>query len=352
MTQTKEQKEELEKAKAAAPSKEEQANMASRVPPLARTEETSFVPVEDTDATDVKPEDVQPNLTDTSLAALEASTADAELTIQREDRAKSTYKRSAALTEVDIERMTDAQLKDANVLKKAVPRYHPARLAPSSERERSPLQRSPAAGPGTWPVPEDQLPAAMPSDPPLDERPDGDKTFSGVTGFTQTDKGLSYRAKAGTVLNIPKKEVAGAAALYLRLRQQFPHFTTEQLNDEFAIQYETRIGGPQSHRPGDEISPHGLTAVGDDRVPQPLVGPLRKDAPEADPAASTPASPPAAGLPSTNEPASRAPDMAKEPTGETDKADAEAKAEFAKFDKDGDGRPGGAPPGGNKKKSS
>jgi hypothetical protein len=348
MTQTSKQKEELEKAQASAPSKDELRDIASRVPPLQRTDETSFVSVEDTDL-ETDPEAIQPNLTGTGTAGL-AAAEETTLKVTRPDPAKSTYERSTALGEVELERMTDEQIKSAGVLKKATPQINPARLAGTSDRPRQPTARVPAAGAGSWPLNESQMPAVMPTDPPVEDRAELDNGFAKAAGFSSNKDGTL--AKKG--LRIRKNEVSAAAALYASLRQRFPQFTKEQLADEFETQWlSMRIGGEQSHRAGPELSSQGLTAVGDHRVETVGLGELRakSDAAfEADPAKSSPSNAPAAGLPSENEPASKAVDDAKEPSGETAAADKAALAAAAKFDHDGDGKPGGAPPGGNKPK--
>jgi hypothetical protein len=136
-------------------------------------------------------------------------------------------------------------------------------------------------------------------------------------------------------LHIKRNEVRHAASLYLRLRQQFPQFTQDQLADEFELQWLSgRSGAPQSHRAGSELSPHGLTAAGDDRVAPGNLGELRRDASEADPAQGPlpPEAVPEAGLPSENEPASTAVDQAKENSGETKAADEQAAKDAAKLE--------------------
>jgi hypothetical protein len=338
----------LKAAEAAAPSEEELREIATRVPPLVRDEEHSFV---ETEGQDVDAEDVAPDLTGKGYAPLYDDIDDSTIKVTRADRAKSTYERSSAFRETDLERLTDEQIKSSGLLKKATSAVHPARLAPSSDRPRQPGSTAPAAGAGSWPVHEGQLPAVMPTDGPVEDAADREVGDNGLA----TRLGLS-KGKDGTLtrkgLSIAKNETAGAAALYLRLRQQFPSFTKEQLADEFEVQWLSgNVGGLQSHRAGEELSQHGLTEVGDDRVEITELGKLRREAPEADPRAN-PAAPgaPDTGLPSVNEPASVAIDDAKEPSGETVEADEEAKKLAAKFDHDGDGRPGGAPPGGNKSK--
>lgn len=344
-----------------APTDEQLTDMARRISPLVRDEEHSFVPVEDTDAED-DPDLLQPNLTGGGNSELRAQ----EAAMQQEakgvklrtkiGRIESEPKTMYNLRESDLERMTDEEIKEAGLLKGGAGLIHPARISPSSERTRTPLQRSPAAGPGTWPVPEGQLPAVMPSDPPIEDSEDvepGDKTFEAVSGFkvgTSGDLAIK-RAKAGTTLTIPKKRVREAAAIYLGIRNQFPHFTQEQIADEFLLRFESGIGESQSHRAADELSQHGLTAVGDDRVSPVMLGNERAksdEAFEADPEASPASNAPSAGLPSTNEPASTAPDMAKEPSGETAKADAKAIKGAEKFDHDQNGAVGGSKPKGSK----
>lgn len=317
MTQTKEQKAELKAAQAAAPNDETLRDIAARVPPLQRDAAHSFVPAEDTDAPDIDATVAQPE-------------ADSTITLTRGDPAESTYERSTAFSEVDLEHLTDEQIKDGKVLSKATNRVAPARLAPTSDRPRAPHARVPAAGAGTWPVNESQLPAVMPTDTPLDEHDDqhnpGDATFAKRARLnTNKDGSLSRKG-----IHIRKHEVSEAAALFLRLRQQFPGFTQEQLDDEFELQWlSNRVGAKQSHRPGAEASPHGLTAVGDERQVEQNLGQQRakSDAAfEADPqnAAIPPTPVPEAGLPTANEPASTAPDAAKEPSGEAAEADQKA----------------------------
>lgn len=343
--QTKEQKEALEAAQKAAPSEKEQLRMKASVPPLQRDSEHSFVSADETDVPAASdPELAQPNLTNTSLAEAECQyqqDEDSNLKLTRPDRAKSTYEQSSALGEVDLERLSDDQIKDANVLTKATPRYHPARIAPSSDRPRQPGERAPAAGAGSWPLNESQMPAVMPTDPPVEDREDLDNGFASSAGFRQNKDGTLARKG----LKIEKSDVTAAAALYARLRQQFPGFTKDQLADEFELQWLSGTAGqPQSHREGEGLSQHGLTAVGDVRVAEPDLGKLRSEAYEADPAEPTPGAAPAAGLPSTNEPATKAPDAAKENSGETAEADAKAAEQIAKFDHDGDGNVGGSKP--------
>lgn len=339
--QTAEQKADLKAAEKAAPDEETLRRIAASVPPLQRDADHSFVPVEKTDREE-DPELVQPNLTGTSMAAVEADyVADegSKLKLTRhdyggKDRTGSTYERSSAIDETDLERMTDEQLKDSGALSKATPRIHPARIAPSSDRPRQPGSTAPAAGAGSWPVHEGQMPAVMPTDPVVEkaDEKDGDATFAKAAGFKQTEDGTLARKG----LRISKKDTTHAAALYLRLRQQFPNFTKEQLADEFEVQWLSgRAGAPQSHRPGEELSQHGLTAVGDDRVDVVKLGELRATeaaAFEADPEkpAAGPSTP-EAGLPSENEPASTAVDAAKESSGETAKADEKAVAQTEKI---------------------
>jgi hypothetical protein len=191
----------------------------------------------------------------------------------------------------------------------------------------------------------------MPSDPPVeDRRADsvGDNTFAGITGFSESGGSLKLQGvRSGTTLKIEKNQVRAAAALYLRLKQQFPQFTTEMLNDEFAIQFEGAIGNSQSFRETGGLSQHGDTAVGDPRVTFVPLGAERQKASEAQPAPSTPSvSASEAGLPSVNEPSSRAPDDAKAGSTSTDQDEADKKAaeQFAKFDGDGNGAPGGSKP--------
>lgn len=325
----KERAEDLKQALASAPSEEEQADMQARIAPISRDEDHSFVPVEETDVPD-DPELLAPDLTRTGVAGLEPAPELVERELKKADGETAVVR----VDEARLERMSDEEIKSSGVLKKPTELVHPARLAPTSERVRTPYQRSPAAGPGTWPVHEGQLPAVMPSDPPIEDRraeSEGDNTFTGVTGFSTKDGGLKL-AHAGTVVNIAKNEVRHAAALYLRLRQQFPHFTTEMLNDEFAIQWEAGIGKRQSHRPSQELSQHGDTAVADPRITLVELGKERANAPEAQPGPSTLASPPAAGLPSENEPATRHPDDAKPDKGTSmDDADAKALETIEKF---------------------
>lgn len=326
MTQTAEQKAELKAAQEAAPDEETLRNIAARVPPLKRDEEHSFVPVEETDRPEGKdvqgePEDSRPG----------------SITVTRPDRANSTYERSAAFSEAEIERLSDEQLAELKgKIKSRVPLTH---LAPSSERPRQPGAKAPAAGAGSWPVHEGQMPAVMPTDGPVESAKErelaGDNTFAKAAGLNRNKDGSLSRKG----LRVEKNEVAQAAALYLRLRQQFPAFTEEQLSDEFELQWLSgRAGAPQSHRAGEELSQHGLTEVGDDRVETINLGEQRakSDAAfEADaqtpdlPAAQTPE----AGLPSQNEPASTAVDAAKESSGETAEADKAAVKEAAKLEK-------------------
>lgn len=346
MTQTKEQKAELKAAQAAAPSDEELTDIARRVPPLVRDAEHSFVPQEETDA-ETDPELLNPDLTGKDIADVEADfVADegGDIKITRPGRIKGDYTRSTAFTESDLERLSDEQVE--KLVKKAGPRFHPSRLG-LSDRQRSPNFRTPAAGAGSWPVNESQLPAVLPSDPPVEDADDrntlSDNTFTGATGFSRAKDG-SLKRKG---LNIGKKEVAAAAALYLRLRQQFPEFTTEQLGDEFELQWlSLRSGAEQSHRAGPEMSSAGQTAAGDARTTETNLGELRRSSDrafEADPE-QVPPEVAGAGAPSTNEPASTAVDQAKKPSGETAAADKQAAAEVAKFDHDGDGKVGGSKP--------
>ena len=345
MTQTKEQKETLKAAQASAPSDDQLRDMAARLAPLERDEEHSYVPAEDTAEAELDTEDVQPNLT-TDDSALE--TASKNITITRPDNAESTYERSTAFTEAELERLTDDQIKDAKVLSKATPLVSPARLG-QSDRPRQPTFRTPAAGAGSWPLNESQMPAVLPSDPPVeaaDSRDLGGNGFAKRAGFKSNKDGTLVRKG----LRIEKNQVAQAAALHASLRQQFPHFTSDQLADEFEAQWlSLRSGAEQSHRAGPELSPHGQTAVGDARVKDVAFGKLRSETYEADPDTAPPApeTVPSTGLPSTNEPATTAPDMVKEDSGETAEADEKAKAEFAKFDHDNDGLPGGSKPAGS-----
>lgn len=339
------------------PTDEELASMARRISPLQRDEEHSFVPAEDTDAPD-DPDLVQPNLTGGGNAELRAQEAELQKDAKpfklqaKIGRIKSEEQTVSTVNESSLERLSDEDIKAAGLLKADATRIHPARISPSSERTRTPLQRAPAAGPGTWPVPEGQLPAVMPSDPPIEDAEDvepGDKTFLAASGFKTTTSGdlAVNRPKAGTTVTIPKKRIKEAAAIYYGIRNQFPHFTQEQIADEFLVRFESGIGQPQSHRAADELSQHGLTAVGDDRVNPVMLGTERATADEAfeaDPEASPSAETPSAGLPSQNEPASTAPDMAKEPSGETAAADKKAVADGSKFDHDGDGKVGGSKP--------
>lgn len=353
MTQTKEQKADLKAAQQAAPSEEQLRDMATRVPPLVRDDEHSFVDVDDTDR-ETDPDLIQPDLTGEGVAALRMAEEEEGpmLKMTRPDPAKSTYERSSVLSEVDLERMTDEQIRDSKALTKASPQIHPARLAPSSDRPRQPGSTAPAAGAGSWPVHEGQMPAVMPTDPPLEDAEDRelDNGFAKAAGFSTAKDGTLKRKG----LSIEKNEVSEAAALYLRLRQQFPAFTRDQLADEFEVQWLSgRAGAEQSHRAGEELSQHGLTEVGDDRVTQTNLGELRATSDrafEADPEPGPAPDAGEAGAPTENEPASTAVDQAKESSGEAAAADEQAAKEFAKFDKDGDGKPGGAPPGGNKPK--
>lgn len=187
-----------------------------------------------------------------------------------------------------------------------------ARLG-SSERSRSPLSRAPAAGPMSWPVPEDQLPAAMPSDvhtaEELDETALRDSTMPSAI-FTKTADGLSLKGTGSknTTTQISKKELPAAVLLYKKLRQQFPQMQLEMLADEFRLQWDGIIGGLQSHRPASEISPHGDTATGDFRIMDAAPGALRRNpklATLADPMPST------RELQGEPELARRAPDDAK-----------------------------------------
>lgn len=342
--QTKEQKADLKAAQAAAPSEDELISMARRVPPLARDEDHSFVPAEDTQLTEAPfddPELVTPDLTNQTIGEATAAFGEEEgstLTITRPDRAESEYDiNTTRLTETDIERMSDEQIKDSGLLKKSVGLIHPSRIAPSSTQLRAPTDGSPAAGTGSWPVNESQMPAVLPSDPPLeeaDDRHDGHNGFAKAAGFNRHKDG-TLRRKG---LKIKGNEVRHAASLFLRLRQQFPQFTSEQLSDEFELQWLSgRAGAPQSHRPGGEASPHGLTAAGDDRVAPGNLGAQRAESErafEADaaPGPIPPEARPEAGVPSENEPASTAVDQAKESSGETAEADQQAVKDAAKLE--------------------
>src|SRR6476469_7497491 len=147
MTQTPEQKEALASAEASRPSDEELRRLSASVPPLKRDEEHSFIPAEDLDR-ETDPELVQP----VGEAATNPQPAEepGTLTMTRPDRAESTYERSAAVSEVDLERMSDEQIRESGVLDHGVSRVHPSRLQPH-QRPRQPGQYAPAAGAGSWP---------------------------------------------------------------------------------------------------------------------------------------------------------------------------------------------------------
>jgi hypothetical protein len=321
--QTPEQEAALVQAEAAKPSDETLRRLAASVPPLVRDEDHSFVEADDTDI-ETDPDLITP-VGDGVTAPLGQKPSTVEVT--RADRAGSTYRRSTVVTEADLERMSDEQIKESGLLDKGQSRVPPSRLQHGS-RPRQPGQYAPAAGAGTWPMNESQMPAVMPTDPPLEDngRKPGDNTFAAVAGFKQTEDGSLVR----NGLEIKGHDVSHAASLYLMLRQQFPAFTREQLADEFEVQWLSgRSGAPLSHRAGEELSTNGLTATGDDRVQEPVLGEARKEASKAEPAAaSAPASElPEAGLPSANEPASTAVDAAKTDAEGTTEADRQSVAE-------------------------
>jgi hypothetical protein len=298
-----------EKARVAALS-EDDLKVSSHTAPLVRDEEHSFVQAEPSEFT---VEELQPNLTGIGGAGLVVEPP-AMIEIKAND-----IVHKVPLTESRLEIMSDEDIADAGLLEDAPSLIHPARVAPTSERQRTPLQRAPAAGPGSWPVPEDALPAVVPSDPPKEDaetgEPLGDATLSGYPPFKVEGRKVVVYSSEGARSEVEADETTNAAALYLRLRNQFPHFTEAELSDEFVIQWEGRVGAKQSMRPSQELSQHGDTAVGDPRVTEVDLGELRKEATQAQPR-SLPPSPPAsvtpeAGLPSVNEPATRAPDDEK-----------------------------------------
>jgi hypothetical protein len=175
----------------------------------------------------------------------------------------------------------------------------------------------------------------MPSDPPKEDGEDpGDATLTGYPPFKFEGRKVVVFSSEGAKSEVAPDETKNAAALYLRLRNQFPHFTEDELADEFIIQWEARVGAKQSFRPSQELSQHGDTAVGDPRVTHVPLGVERAEATEAQPN-SLPPEPgayatPEAGLPSVNEPASRAQDDEKfglENKGTQDEADLEAMAQ-------------------------
>ncbi len=303
---------------------EAETALLGRTAPLVRDEEHSFVQQE---ASEVPPEELQPDLTKTGVAGLEVDPP-ATIIVKADD-----VEHTIPLTCERLEIMSDEDIADAGLLTDAPPLVHPARIAPTSERQRTPLQRAPAAGPGTWPVPEDALPAVMPSDPPVEEGEEpGDASLTGYPPFKASGRKVVIYSSEGAKSEVEPDETKNAAALYLRLRNQFPHFTEDQLSDEFIIQWESRVGAKQSFRPGQELSQHGETAVGDPRVTEVPLGELREEASEAQPN-SLPPEPgaytlPEAGLPSTNEPASRHQDDEKfgleSPAKAQDEADLKA----------------------------
>jgi len=150
----------------------------------------------------------------------------------------------------------------------------------------------------------------MPSDPPVEEGEDpGDATLSGYPPFKQEGRKVVIFSSEGAKSEVAPDETKNAAALYLRLRNQFPHFTEDMLSDEFIIQWEGRQGGGQSMRTNQEVSQHGDTAVADPRVTFVERGDELLAQPKAQPR-SLPLEPsaagtPEAGLPSVNEPAVR-----------------------------------------------
>jgi len=150
----------------------------------------------------------------------------------------------------------------------------------------------------------------MPSDPPKEDGEDpGDATLTGYPPFKFEGRKVVVFSSEGAKSEVAPDETKNAAALYLRLRNQFPHFTEDELADEFIIQWEARVGAKQSFRPSQELSQHGDTAVGDPRVTQVNLGEEREDAsvaqPRSIPFEPSTANTPEAGLPSVNEPASR-----------------------------------------------
>jgi len=289
------QKEALEIAQREADARsEDELEVLSHTPPLVRDEEHSFVQQEPYEGNPAK---VQPDLT------------------QNKDVLDFSYD-GRYYHEAEVERMTDEEIVEAGLLNEVQAGAH-SRIAPTSERQRTPLQRAPAAGPGTWPVPEDSLPAVMPSDPPKEDGEEpGDATLTGYPPFNFEGRKVVVYSSEGARSEVAPDETVNAAALYLRLRNQFPHFTEDELSDEFIIQWEARVGAKQSFRPSQELSQHGDTAVGDPRVTLIELGEARKDASQAQPNSlphDFPASSvPPTGLPSVNEPASRAPDGEKE----------------------------------------
>ncbi|RPJ87099.1 MAG: hypothetical protein EHM18_02835 [Acidobacteria bacterium] len=286
---------------------EDHEELLGHTPPLERDAEHSFVVAEETEYT---PEELQPDLTKTGVAGLALDPVPT-IIVKADD-----VEHKIPLTEARLEIMSDEDIADAGLLTDAPPLVNPARVAPTSERQRTPLQRASAAGPGSWPVPEDSLPAVMPSDPPVEEgEAPGDATLSGYPPFKVEGRKVAIYSSEGVRSEVAPDETVNAAALYLRLRNQFPHFTEDMLSDEFVIQWESRVGGKQSMRPGQELSQHGDTAVGDPRVSFVELGEDRLAMDIAQPNSLPPEpgarSMPEAGLPSVNEPAVRAQDDEK-----------------------------------------
>lgn len=251
-------------------SSEASAELDSRIAPSVRTDDT-LVPQDVDRETD--PDLVQPNLTEegVSMRSVEEQFRQEFGTVEVEfgsgKKNAETIKTRVVPTAEVVEGLTDEQIEDSGLLDETHPIVHPARISPSSDRPRTPYQKEPAAGPGTWPVPEDALPAAMPSDPPReDSATAGSKTFADVSGIKvsrakdsdEIEEITVSSTRAGNpIITIPRKQVAPAAHLWMQLRQQHPDLTKEQLLDEFYIQVEAMVG---------VVSPHGLTAAGDDRT--------------------------------------------------------------------------------------
>jgi len=296
------QKEALEIAQREADARSEDDLIGTiHTPPLERDDEHSFIQAEEYEG-DVA--ELAPDLTGVGVKGLVLDPP-ATIDVKADD-----VVHKIPLTVERLEIMSDEDIADAGLLTEAPPLVHPARIAPTSERQRTPYQRSPAAGPGSWPVPEDALPAVVPSDPPKEDGEDpGDGTLTGYPPFKAEGRKVAVYSSKGVKSEVEPDETKNAAALYLRLRNQFPHFTEDQLSDEFIIQWEARVGAKQSFRPSQELSQHGDTAVADPRVTQVNLGEEREDASVAQPRSvafePSAANTPEAGLPSLNEPASR-----------------------------------------------
>lgn len=251
-----------------------------RIAPSVRTDE-HLVPQDVDRETD--PAIVQPNLTaeGTSMRSVEEDFRRDKSTVEVEygsgKKNAETIKVQIVPTPEVVEGLSDTQLEDSGLIDGSAGVIHPARISPSSDRPRTPYQKEPAAGPGTWPVPEDALPAVMPSDPPRESMAEAtSKAFADVSGIVVARaKGsdeieeIKVSNRGGLTITIPRKQVAPAAHLWMQLRQLHPQLTVDELRDEFYLQVESMTG---------VISPHGLTAAGDPRTDEEEPGKLLETA--------------------------------------------------------------------------